>query len=126
MEKNKILVVDDDVKILSLIVRLLNREGYRVVSAASGQAACEMLKMGKPDLIIADLILPDMNGGEIIQFVQVEQGIDVPVLFLTGMISKEEETENHLSINVREKRYPAIAKPFAEEEFLRLVKEQLQ
>ena len=65
MAKGKILVVDDERKIVSLVRAYLEREGYRVIEASDGRQALETSRREKPDLIVLDLMLPEMDGLEV-------------------------------------------------------------
>ena len=125
MENKKILIIDDDVKILNLVDKILTREGYRVVRAADGKEAVQKAIKERPHLVIADLILPDMNGAEIIQCLK-EEGCNVPAIFLTAMISKTEEAADQFGIHTKDKIYPTLAKPFQETDFLELIRKELK
>lgn len=126
MKKNKILVIDDDVNILNLIELVLSREGYQVIRASNGNEVMKKMESEVPDLIVADLMLPGMNGAEIIKYLREEKSCAAPVIFLTAMISKTEQAEDNLGINVMDKKYPTIAKPFKRDEFLELIKKELR
>jgi len=83
--KARILIVDDELAIRSVLERILQREGFRVVHAATGQEALESVKVEKPDLMILDLNLPDLNGEEICQRVRKDPAAQsIPILILTG------------------------------------------
>jgi DNA-binding response OmpR family regulator len=64
---SKILLVDDDVKILGIFRKILEREGYEVIVADSGKLCLEMLETEKPDLIFMDVMMPDMDGWETVK-----------------------------------------------------------
>lgn len=116
--KKKILAIDDDKKILNLINTLLSRAGYAVSLAGNGAEAIAKAAQEKPDLLLVDLMLPDMDGAEVVRILKDDQGCTAPIIFLTAMITKSEESKSHLTISVKERDYPAIAKPFREAEFL--------
>jgi DNA-binding response OmpR family regulator len=81
----KILVVDDDHEILKLIAMLLRRIGAEAWTFPDGQSALQRLNQTVPDLIILDLMLPDVDGLQILQQVRAqEQFMDVPVLILSA------------------------------------------
>ena len=87
--RRSILVVDDDVEILTTIRRFLLKEGYEVVCCESGKLALEELEHEKKfSLLLLDLLLPDITGPEIIRWMQ-EHGIDVPVLLVTAYTDSE-------------------------------------
>ena len=84
-DKKKILVIDDDVNILKAMQCLLESNGYIVITVSDGGVAFEIALKEVPDLIILDLILPDVNGYEIYQKFTVEKKLkDIPVIILTG------------------------------------------
>ncbi len=78
----KILIVDDDQDILNILELLLNLEKYDVRSASTGMRCLEMIKEDKPDLIILDLNLPDLNGQQICRLVRNEH--DIPIIILSA------------------------------------------
>jgi two-component SAPR family response regulator len=85
----RILTVDDDPAMVELIQRALQREGHQIAVALQGQAALELARRQPPDLILLDIIMPEMDGIEVCQALRTETTLAaVPVLFLTakGMI----------------------------------------
>lgn len=83
-----VLVVDDEVQIRRLLRRALEQEGYRVVLTESGRDALLQLASHRPDIVILDLGLPDMDGREVLQGFRASSS--VPVLILS--VREEEET----------------------------------
>lgn len=82
-----ILVVEDDADISRLLCRILSKGGYEAVPAYSGTEAKLRLEMSEPDLILLDLMLPGVNGEEIISYVRDELKKSIPIIvlsFLTG------------------------------------------
>lgn len=80
----KILVVDDEPNIIELAKLYLTREGYEVEGASSGNDALAKQSTGNPDLIVLDLMLPDIDGYEVCR--QIRAKSDVPILMLTARI----------------------------------------
>jgi len=78
----KILVVDDEPKILKVVEHTLRREGYEIFTAADGEEAVEMAERLKPDLIVLDLMLPKLNGFEVCRKIKSRQ--DVPIIILSA------------------------------------------
>jgi two-component system, cell cycle sensor histidine kinase and response regulator CckA len=78
-------VVDDEVAVRRFAVRVLQREGYEVLEAADGLEALEMLRAGKVtvDLIVSDIVMPRMNGVELMQAV-TESDPRIPVVLMSG------------------------------------------
>ncbi|MCQ6559839.1 response regulator transcription factor [Paenibacillus mendelii] len=81
-----ILVVDDEVKIRDVVVSYLKREGFRALEAAAGREALHMLQRQSVDLIILDLMLPDMDGELVCQRIRTINS--VPILMLTAKASE--------------------------------------
>jgi DNA-binding response OmpR family regulator len=83
-----ILVVDDDRKIAALVRAYLEREGYRVVTAYDGRDAVEKVRTERPELIVLDLMLPELDGFEVMRRVRADT--DVPILMLSARSSLPE------------------------------------
>ncbi len=84
----KILVIDDEVKISEVIKSYLEHDGYKVVTALNGKEAMESYKEFNPDLIILDLMLPDISGEEICK--RIRKNSSVPIIMLTAKVSDDE------------------------------------
>lgn len=81
-----VLYVDDDVDLRRFVKSLLERHGYQVTIAGTGEAGLEVARAHPPDLIMLDIILPGLDGFEICQQLRGDEGLrGVPVLMLTGM-----------------------------------------
>ncbi|OCS91069.1 response regulator transcription factor [Caryophanon latum] len=87
----KILVVDDDRDILRLVSIHLQKEGYRVVQAESAEEALAILEHEAVDLVIADVMMPNMNGFELTEI--LTNDLDIPVILLTakGQLADKEQ-----------------------------------
>ena len=79
----RILVVDDEADLLDLLAENLRRAGYAVDTAADGGAAKEALAKNRYDVVLSDIVMPGMNGLELLRRVR-EQDFDLPVLLMTG------------------------------------------
>ena len=124
MANEKILIIDDDPRILDLSALILKAEGYQVIQSANGADALKKIQQASPDLLIVDLMLPDINGGEIVKVAREKFACKAPVIFLTGMITKEEEGQKS-TITIKDKNYTTLAKPFDQAKFLELVNSKL-
>ena len=89
MTKSKILVVDDDHKIVDLIRLYLERDGYRVIVAYDGLEALALARQKQPDLVLLDLMLPEMDGLDVCRILQAESR--VPVIMLTARTMDEDK-----------------------------------
>lgn len=95
-KKKNILVVDDEVDILHHLSRILKRAGYGVLVTQFGRDVLDLAIKNKPDLIILDVLLPDISGPEVaVRISEKEDLKNIPIIFLTGMLSKEEEEKTH-------------------------------
>jgi two-component system alkaline phosphatase synthesis response regulator PhoP len=101
-----ILVVDDEPKIVRLARDYLVKHGYRVTTAADGQAALAAVRREKPDLIILDLMLPKVDGREVCRILRRES--DVPIIMLTAL---SEEVDQVTGLEIGADDY--ISKPFS-------------
>lgn len=88
--KTKILVVDDEPGIRGLLATILERKGYTVLLAESGKKGLDLFRRERPDLIVLDLKMPDMDGITVLQDIR---GLDsrTPVVILTGAGSEKAE-----------------------------------
>ncbi len=91
MTTARILIVDDEPNIRTLIQRYLQRQGYRVETAENGKAAMEQLNSFQPTLVILDLNLPDISGYQLCQQMQQETG--VYILMLTSRVSPSDKLQ---------------------------------
>ncbi len=82
MENKKVLVVDDEPKILKVVEHSLRREGYQVTTAVDGEQALTMLEKVRPDLVVLDLMLPKIDGFEVCKRIKSER--DIPVIILSA------------------------------------------
>lgn len=81
----KILVVDDDVDTLRLVGLMLQRQGYEIVAASSGRQALSMARSDDPDLIILDVMMPDMDGYEVTRRLRSDQSTStIPIIMFTA------------------------------------------
>jgi two-component system, OmpR family, KDP operon response regulator KdpE len=104
-KKSKILIVDDEPQILKMLNILLNVEGFDVVESSNGKQAIRMAMSTKPDLILLDIDLPDMNGMEIIP--TLREWSHVPIIVLSAHSS---DNEVAAALNIGANDY--IIKPF--------------
>jgi two-component system alkaline phosphatase synthesis response regulator PhoP len=119
MPKNRILLVDDEPKITNVLKLYLERDGFQVASAANGGLAIERAAGYKPDLIILDLNLPDIDGLEVYR--NIKKQSDVPVIMLTG---RGQEVDRIVGLELGADDY--VTKPFSAREIVARVKAVLR
>ncbi len=115
----KILVIDDEPSITNLVSAYLRPEGYEVYTAADGNAGLKSARAFKPDLIILDLMLPGMDGIELLSRLRRES--EVYVIMLTA---RTEETDKIVGLSVGADDY--VTKPFSPRELTARVKAALR
>jgi len=117
--KPRILVVDDDPHILDLLNNRLIANGYDVIMASDGEEALQQIKAGKPNLVIADLMMPHLNGWQLGQKIKDTAGKSLPVIVLSALIQQEGKSSD------MEVGDFYMAKPFEAEKLIAKVKELL-
>ncbi|MFN3430803.1 MAG: response regulator transcription factor [Candidatus Sericytochromatia bacterium] len=116
----KILLVDDEEMIVESIEYALLQEGYEVVRASNGQEALQQVQLTKPNLIVLDLMLPQLSGLEVCRLLRREHN-DVPVIMLTA---KGEEIDRVIGLEVGADDY--LVKPIDPMELLFRIKSALR
>ena len=111
MSKGKILVVDDEPKIVSTVRAYLEREGYTVVEAEDGRQALDVFQREQPDLIVLDLMLPETDGLEVTR--QVRRSSDTPIIMLTA---RQEDADKLIGLEIGADDY--VTKPFSPRELV--------
>lgn len=102
----KILVVDDDKNICELLRLYIEKDGFQVVIANDGKRALEMFRAEQPDLIMLDIMLPELDGWQVCR--EIRQNSKVPIIMLTA---KSEERDELLGFDLGVDEY--ISKPFS-------------
>lgn len=125
-KSKKILIVDDEKDVLLLLGKRLTAEGYDIITAEDGQSAIEQAKKERPGLIILDLALPDMLGGQVADILKQDSDTsNTPVIFLSAMFSKGEENKSGHKVN----GHFMFAKPWEQDSLVkainRLIGEQI-
>jgi two-component system KDP operon response regulator KdpE len=115
----KVLVVDDEPNILSTLAPLLRSRGYDVSTAMSGRSAIEIVEREKPDLIVLDLGLPDMDGVDVCR--TIREGENVPIVVLSA---RGAEGDKVRALDLGADDY--VTKPFGAEELLARIRAALR
>jgi DNA-binding response OmpR family regulator len=118
----KILVADDEPPVVQIIRANLELEGYKVVTAYDGVQALEKAKADKPDLLILDIMMPRMDGIDVLKSLRNDDATEnIPVVMLTALNDIE-----HMDITAREGSYCYLTKPFEPMELLMIVRRLLE
>jgi DNA-binding response OmpR family regulator len=89
MTTKKILCIDNNPLILNLVRRILDIQGFHVLTAHTGQLGVELAEANQADLIILDIMMPEMNGHEVIQAIRaIDYLADIPIIVLSASDSK--------------------------------------
>ena len=116
-DKRSILVVDDDAKILRFVRWSLRLAGYEVITATDGEDALLIMEARKPDLIVLDIVMPGMDGFEVLRRIRVDE--DTPVIAFSTHSSFKEQA---LRLGAND----FLAKPFFPCELLKRIGVLLQ
>ena len=125
MPEKKILVVDDEEDLVNLIGKALSGEGYDVTLSMSAQEAIEKAKAVGPDLILMDIILPDMQGPEAVRLLGDDQTKDIPIIFLSGIATRDQSDEATTQIRVGDKIFKCLSKPFTTNELMTEIRREI-
>ncbi len=119
MAKFKVLVVDDDRNIVDLVRLYLERDGYQVFVAYDGLEALRLARQRRPDLIVLDLLLPEVDGLDVCRILRTES--KVPIIMLTA---KSTEEDKLIGLELGADDY--ITKPFSPRELVARVRAVLR
>ena len=110
MKKKNVLIVDDDPDVLTMLEGLLKKLEYNPFVAANGEEAVRVIDSNKIDVVVSDLVMPEMNGMELLKRVKSRKG-DIPFVMITGHPSIETAIEA-----MKKGAYDYLTKPFQAEE----------
>lgn len=116
--KSHILIIEDETKIAEILRLYLEKEGFRVSHVLTGNDGLNLLKKELPDLIILDLILPDMEGEDLCK--NIKRYYDIPVIMLTAKSSEDEKVKGFDS-----GADDYVVKPFGPKELIARIKARL-
>lgn len=119
MNSRKILVVDDEKPISDIIKFNLVKEGFNVITAYDGEEAVAKVKQSQPDLVLLDVMLPKLDGFQVLR--KIREHYSIPVIMLTA---KEEEVDKVLGLELGADDY--ITKPFGMRELIARVKANIR
>ena len=121
MAKNKILVIDDEPEVVELLKKRLERVGYQVITATDGMGGFKKACEQKPDLILLDIIMPEVDGLTVLRRLRAEEATcEIPVIMVTakGRTDSMFEAQRYRATDY-------IIKPFQWSELLRFIKRYL-
>jgi len=116
-QKQNILIVDDEASVVEVVGLYLRREGFEITSAADGREALEAMQKGRPDLLILDVMLPEIDGLEILRRLRAGSDSKVPVILLTA---RGQEIDRIYGLELGADDY--VVKPFSPAELTARVK----
>jgi len=117
--KAKIMVVEDNIDEAKLIKMILEPEGYEVVTALNGKEAKEKIKKEKPDFIVLDVMMPEMDGFAFCSWIKSNKDYkDTPVVLLTGVAKRIRDTKYPLNGVLRADADDYLEKPLKPEVLL--------
>ena len=114
MTKRKNLIVDDEEDILHFLELVLREKGYDVVTAANGHEALTTAQIERPDLVLLDIMMPQMDGWEVLKLLRIDDDTaDIPVAMLSARTEAKDRVQG-----LQEGAIDYICKPFALQELL--------
>jgi CheY-like chemotaxis protein len=114
MGSREILVVEDDLVTQNMIKTTLTNAGYQVFTASTGKEAIELAQKKLPEVVVLDIMMPDMDGGEIAETLRNDPKLaKTPIIFLSALVTGKEE-------RVSSQKLPTVfmSKPFNRERLL--------
>ena len=117
-ERRKVVCIEDEPEMIDLIRLILSRKGFELIGAVGGREGLETVRRVKPDLVLLDLMMPDMDGWEVYQQMKADEELkDIPVIVVTA---KAQSIDKVLGLHIA-KVDDYITKPFGPQELLESV-----
>ncbi len=121
-DKKKVVCVEDEPEIIDLIRLILGRKGFDLSGATGGQEGLDLIRKVKPDLVLLDLMMPDMDGWEVYQQMKADPDLkNIPVIVVTA---KAQSIDKILGLHIA-KVDDYVTKPFGPQELLQSVERVL-
>jgi len=121
-ETIRVVCVEDEPEMIDLIRLILGRKGFEVIGAHGGTMAMSIIQEQMPDLILLDLMMPDMDGWEVFQKLKADDGLkDIPVIVVTA---KAQSIDKVLGLHIA-KVDDYISKPFSPQELIDSIEQVL-
>ena len=121
-EKKVVVCIEDEPEMIDLVKLILGRKGFDLVGAVGGREGLETVRRLKPDLVLLDLMMPDMDGWEVYQKMKADDELkDIPVVVVTA---KAQSIDKVLGLHIA-KVDDYVTKPFGPQELLHSVRKVL-
>ena len=121
-EKKVVVCIEDEPEMIDLVKLILGRKGFDLVGAVGGREGLETVRRLKPDLVLLDLMMPDMDGWEVYQQMKADEELkDIPVVVVTA---KAQSIDKVLGLHIA-KVDDYVTKPFGPQELLHSVRKVL-
>ena len=121
-EKKVVVCIEDEPEMIDLVKLILGRKGFDLVGAVGGREGLETVRRLKPDLVLLDLMMPDMDGWEVYQKMKADDELkDIPVVVVTA---KAQSIDKVLGLHIA-KVDDYVTKPFGPQELLQSVRKVL-
>lgn len=123
----KIVFIDDDHDLCDITKSILSKEGYDVHAFQRAMEGIDFARQHNPDLILMDMMMPEMSGDDAIKILKRDPLLkNIPVLFLTALVSGQEEGLQELGLKIDGQFYPALGKPFEIPQLLEAVEQYIR
>lgn len=117
-QRKKIVCIEDEPEMIDLVRLILGRRGFELIGAVGGREGLETVRRVKPDLVLLDLMMPDMDGWEIYQHMKADEELrNIPVIIVTA---KAQSIDKVLGLHIA-KVDDYITKPFGPQELIESV-----
>ena len=120
--KRNVVCIEDEPEMIDLIRLILGRRGFELIGAMGGREGLEAIRRTKPDLVLLDLMMPDMDGWDVYQQMKADDDLkDIPVIIVTA---KAQSIDKVLGLHIA-KVDDYVTKPFGPQELLQSVEKVL-
>jgi DNA-binding response OmpR family regulator len=121
-EKVRVVCIEDEPEMIDLVKLILGRKGYELTGAMGGREGLDAVRRIKPDLVLLDLMMPDMDGWEVYQQMKADEELmDIPVIVVTA---KAQSIDKVLGLHIA-KVDDYVTKPFGPQELLQSIEKVL-
>ncbi len=101
-QTGKILIVEDDSFLLSMYSTKFSQEGFKILAAEDGEKGLKLAQQAKPDIVLLDIILPKMDGFEVLKNLKIQkETADIPIILLTNL-SQQDDTKKGMSLGAED------------------------